>query len=103
MEQIGCPGWFRLGVNYSGTLEITAFKDPVGTSFAIVVVNSSNKVVRQTFSLDGVSTDSVLPWITSPTLSLAPQAPVSVMRNNFTYPVPASSVTTFSGTVHTVR
>src|SRR5271155_4471966 len=47
------PGWARVGVGYSGPLRITAFKDPRGSSFAIVAVNLSNHLVRQTFSLNG--------------------------------------------------
>jgi glucuronoarabinoxylan endo-1,4-beta-xylanase len=54
--------------------------------------------VPQTFSLNGFSTNAVTPWITSASLSLAAQAPVSVSGSSFTYTLPASSVTTFYGT-----
>ena len=91
------PGWARVGVGYSGPLRITAFKDPRGSSFAIVAVNLSNHLVRQTFSLNGFSAGLVTPWITSPTLSLVEQTPVSVNGTSFSYPIPASSVVTFSG------
>jgi glucuronoarabinoxylan endo-1,4-beta-xylanase len=93
------PGWSRIGVSYYfGPLKISAFKDPGNRSFAIVAVNSSAKVVPQTFSLKGFSTNSVIPWITSASLSLAPQAPIPVNGTSFTYALPASSVTTFTGT-----
>lgn len=96
------PGWSRIGVSYYfGPLKISAFKDPRNRSFAIVAVNSSAKVVQQTFSLKGFSTTSVTPWTTSASLSLEPQAPVPVEGTSFTYTLPASSVTTFSGTVST--
>lgn len=97
------PGWCRIGVSYSGPLQITAFKDPGNRSFAIVVVNSGSKAVPQTFSLNEFSAESVTPWVTSGTLSLAAQTPVSVGGPSFTYTLPASSVTTFSGTVSKVR
>ncbi len=89
-------GWFRIGVAYSGPLRITAFKDPVGHSFAIVAVNPSSHSVHQTFGLDGFSTNSVTPWITSASLSLAEQASVPVSGTTFTYTIPASSVSNFS-------
>jgi glucuronoarabinoxylan endo-1,4-beta-xylanase len=94
------PGWSRIGVSYYfGPLEISAFKDPENRSFAIVAVNSGVKVVTQRFSLKGFSTNSVTPWITSASLSLAAQNPVSVHGASFTYALPATSVTTFFGTV----
>jgi glucuronoarabinoxylan endo-1,4-beta-xylanase len=96
------PGWSRIGVRYHfGPLQITAFKDPGNRSFAIIAVNSSAKAVPQTFSLKEFSTSSVTPWITSATLSLATQAPLPVNGTSFTYALPASSVTTFFGTVST--
>ncbi|MGA7909364.1 MAG: hypothetical protein WCA16_18300 [Candidatus Sulfotelmatobacter sp.] len=97
------PGWYRTGVSYSGPLLITAFRDSGGQAFAIVVVNSTRGTISQTFSLNGVAASSVTPWITSPSLSLAEQTPVAVSGGNFSYRLPASSVTTFSGTVATGR
>jgi glucuronoarabinoxylan endo-1,4-beta-xylanase len=97
------PGSFRIGVTYFGPLLITGFKDAGGHSFAIVAVNPSARAVRQTFSLNGFSANSVTPWITSANLSLAAETPVSVSRTNFTYTLQPTSVTTFSGSVLEVR
>ena len=91
------PGWYRIGVSYFGPLSITGFKDALGTSFAIVAVNPSNRTITQTFSLSGVSTNSVTPWITSETLSLSAQPNVTVDGRRFAYVLPPSSVVTFSG------
>jgi glucuronoarabinoxylan endo-1,4-beta-xylanase len=94
------PGWSRIGVSdYYGPLRITAFKDPEHQSFAIVAVNPGGSDVLQTFVLNGVAPRSVTPWITSEQLSLVPQTPVPVKEGRFVYALPASSVTTFSGTV----
>jgi glucuronoarabinoxylan endo-1,4-beta-xylanase len=93
------PEWIRIGVTYDGPLQITAFKDPAGRSFAIVAVNSGHSAVAQTFSLSGFSVNSVTPWITSLALSLAEQTPVSVSEGKFNYSLPPQSVTTFSGAV----
>jgi glucuronoarabinoxylan endo-1,4-beta-xylanase len=91
------PGWSRVGVSYSGPLLITAFKDPNSHSFAIVAVNPSSHSIHQTFGLNGVSTNSVTPWITSASLSLVEQAAVPVSGTSFSYTIPALSVITFSG------
>src|ERR1019366_3793865 len=61
----------------------------------VVAVNSGSKAVSQTFSLNGFSTGSVTPWVTLASLSLVVQTPISVSGANFTYKLPASSVTTF--------
>ncbi len=92
------PGWSRVGVSYSGPVQIIAFKDPGSQSFAIVAVNPRWWSVPVTFSLRGLSTNSVTPWTTSAKLSLAAQTPVSVSNSMFTYNLPESSVTSFSGT-----
>jgi glucuronoarabinoxylan endo-1,4-beta-xylanase len=97
------PGWYRIGVTYEGPLQISAFKDPAGQAFAIIAVNASHKTTSQTFSLNGFATESVTPWITSASLSLAVQLPVAVGESNFSYQLPASSVTTFSGRVTSAR
>lgn len=97
------PGWSRIGASYFGPLRITAFNDPKGHSFAIVVVNPSAREVRQTFSLRGFSATAITPWITSTDLSLAAQAPVSVSGASFSYTLPGLSVTTFSGVVPSAR
>lgn len=97
------PGWIRIGVSYNGPLQITAFKDPGGRRFAIVVINSSRSRASQTFALNGFTANSVSPWITSPSLSLAAQAPLTVNDGKFTYSLPPQSVATFAGTVANVR
>lgn len=92
------PGWYRIGVQYHGPLQITAFKDPAGKSFVIVAVNLSGGSVLETFSLAGFAADFVAPWITSASLSLSPEPNVLVRDRRFTYALPPSSVVTFSGT-----
>ena len=97
------PGWSRVGVRYSGPVQIIAFKEPGSQSFAIVAVNPSFNSVPQTFSLNGFTANSVTPWITSASLSLAAQTPVSVSGTSFSYTLPGLSVTTFSGVVPIAR
>jgi glucuronoarabinoxylan endo-1,4-beta-xylanase len=92
------PGWQRIGVTVSGSVQISAFKDPKNRSFAIVALNTGRYSKAQTFSLQGFSTDSIIPWVTSASSSLAPQVPVVVSGSTFTYRLSAFSVTTFTGT-----
>lgn len=92
------PGWLRIGVSNSGPLPISAFKDVEAGAFAIVVVNSTGESLSQTFTFNGFSAKSLTPWVTSASLSLAPQPPVIVADRRFTYTLPPASVTTFAGT-----
>jgi glucuronoarabinoxylan endo-1,4-beta-xylanase len=97
------PGWRRIGVTVSGSVQISAFKDPKNRSFVIVALNTSRYPKTQTFSLQGFSTDSIIPWVTSASSSLAPQFPVVVNGSTFTYRLSASSVTTFTGTARAAQ
>jgi glucuronoarabinoxylan endo-1,4-beta-xylanase len=97
------PGWHRIGVTASGSVQISAFKDPKNRSFAIVALNTNRYPKAQTFSLQGFSTGSIIPWVTSASSSLAPQFPVFVNGSTFTYRLSASSVTTFTGTARAAQ
>jgi glucuronoarabinoxylan endo-1,4-beta-xylanase len=93
------PNFYRINATSSqpSTL-ITAYKDSNSTAFAIVVINTNAATdVIQTFNLANFTATSVTPWITSGTLSLAPQPPVNLTNSSFTYTVPAMSVVTFAG------
>ncbi|MGA3113479.1 MAG: glycoside hydrolase [Syntrophobacteraceae bacterium] len=89
------PGWTRIDVTGgTGSQAVSAFKSS-GGDFAIVAVNSGS-AAGTTFSLSGgLSAASVTPYVTSATQSLAPQTPVTVSSNSFSYTLPAASVTTF--------
>jgi len=93
------PGFYRINVtnNNSGTL-ISAYRSTNSGSFAIVAINPISTVVTQIFNLTNFPTvASVTPWITSSSLSLAPQSAVLVTNAEFTYALPALSVVTFAG------
>ncbi|HUA37136.1 MAG TPA: carbohydrate binding domain-containing protein [Candidatus Sulfopaludibacter sp.] len=77
---------------------ISAYKATNSTAFAIVVVNTNAGTdVIQTFNLTNFTAATVTPWITSASLSLAPQTPVNITNASFTYDIPAMSVVTFAG------
>jgi glucuronoarabinoxylan endo-1,4-beta-xylanase len=93
------PNYYRIGVGSStGPAQVSAYKDSVSSNFAIVAINSYSGVVTQAFSLANITgVTNVTPWITSATLSLAPQTPVTVTGSSFTYALPAMSIVTFAG------
>jgi hypothetical protein len=93
------PNYYRLNVtNNTGSALVSAYQDSVSSNFAIVAINSSSVVVTQTFSLANFATVSnVTPWITSATMSLSNQPPVTVGGAAFNYGLPAMSIVTFVG------
>jgi glucuronoarabinoxylan endo-1,4-beta-xylanase len=100
------PDFFRIGVvTNSGTAVVSAYKDPASGAFAIVAINNSattpiNLTLNLT-NLAGGTVTSVVPWITSTTLSLASQAAIAVSNSSFTYTLPGPGVVTFVGQVVT--
>jgi len=77
---------------------ISAYKDSTSPAFAIVAINTNAATnIIETFTLNNFTAATVTPWITSATLSLAPQTPVNVTNGTFTYTLPEMSVVTFVG------
>lgn len=93
------PNFYRIDATSSqASAWISAYKDSTSTAFAIVVINTNAATdVIQTFNLSNFTAAAVTPWITSGTLSLAPQPTVNLTNSSFTYTVPAMSVVTFAG------
>jgi glucuronoarabinoxylan endo-1,4-beta-xylanase len=93
------PGWVRIDANANPQtgVDVTAFKETATGNFAIVVVNENGNNVEQNISLSGFNSGSVTPWVTSASLSLAPQSNVSLANGAFSYSLSPDSVTTFVG------
>jgi O-glycosyl hydrolase len=93
------PNFYRINATSSQpSALISAYKATNSTAFAIVAVNTNAATdVIQTFNLTNFTTSLVTPWITSASLSLAPQTPVNVTDSSFTYDLPAMSIVTFVG------
>jgi hypothetical protein len=93
------PNFYRVNATSSqSSALISAYKDTNSTAFAIVVVNTNAATdVIQTFNLANFTAASVIPWVTSGTLSLVPQPAVNLTNSSFTYTIPAMSVVTFAG------
>jgi glucuronoarabinoxylan endo-1,4-beta-xylanase len=93
------PNYYRIGVaNNTGVAQISAYKDSLSPSFAIVTINSTTSSINQTFTLTNFSSASIVtPWMTTSNLSLANQAAVAVTNLSFSYALPAMSIVTFAG------
>jgi O-glycosyl hydrolase len=93
------PGWVRVDANVSPArgISVSAFKDPSTGAFAIVAINQNGSANSMKFSMNGFTTSSITPWITSASDNLAAQGTFSA-GSSFSYNLPAKSVTTFVGT-----
>jgi glucuronoarabinoxylan endo-1,4-beta-xylanase len=93
------PDYYRIGVTDTAYTMVSAFKDPASSRFAIVAVNTNaNFVVTKTFNLGNFLTSgSVTPWVTSATMSLSNQPPISVTGSAFTYTLAPQTIVTFVG------
>jgi glucuronoarabinoxylan endo-1,4-beta-xylanase len=94
------PGDIRIDVPFnSSPLGLSAFMDPSSGRFAMVAVNDTTLPVTQSFTINGITTGDLTPWITSATQSLEQQSPLDAGQGMFTYTVPSFSVVTFAGTI----
>lgn len=93
------PDYFRVGVVTNlGAAQVSAFKEPGASNFAIVAINPTGGTINQTFTLTNFGVVStVTPWITSAGQSLANQSSVPVTNSAFNFQLPAMSVVTFVG------
>jgi hypothetical protein len=99
------PGFYRMGATAlpSAGVSVSAYKnsaDSSPTTAVIVAINGNGFAVDQTFSFNGVTADSVVPWVTDPNHNLALQPAVAVTGGSFAYSLPVSSVVSFVGAVY---
>ncbi len=93
------PNYYRIGtITNQGAAAVSAYKDPASGKFTIVAINSNPTAsINLTVNLTNFSASQVTPWITSGSLSLSSNAPVTVANSSFTYTLPGPSVVTFVG------
>jgi glucuronoarabinoxylan endo-1,4-beta-xylanase len=93
------PNFYRMGVvTNTGGAMVSAYRDINSSAFAIVAINANQtNSMNQTFNLSNFTASSVVPWITSSTLSLSNQAAVTLSNSAFFYQLPPLSVVTFVG------
>lgn len=91
------PNFYRVGTTNTSVALVTAFKDPGSSNFVIVAANPSAYPVRQTFVLTNFpATGTMTQWVTSASLSLSNQGPITVTNNSFTYLLPEWTVVSFN-------
>jgi glucuronoarabinoxylan endo-1,4-beta-xylanase len=88
------PGYVRVDVAYSTPgVYVSAYEG--NGHFVIVAINTGTSVVSQPFEIQNQSLSSLLPYQTTGSATMAQQGEVSVIDNQFTYDLPAQSITTF--------
>lgn len=91
------PGFHRVAVANDTTALVSAYQGPEAQDLVIVAANPTAWPVTQTFDLSSCPpVTSLNRWVTSDSLSLASQPPVSVVDGAFTYEIPAFTIVTFS-------
>jgi glucuronoarabinoxylan endo-1,4-beta-xylanase len=96
------PGFVRVGATPPLSQQfvyVTAFRDPAGGRFVLVVINQKYNDLAQDFTIAGGAVTELVPWQTAAGRNLQAQAAVSVVDGKFTYVLPERSVTTFVGAV----
>jgi glucuronoarabinoxylan endo-1,4-beta-xylanase len=93
------PGFYRIDATMTpqNGVSVSSYKNSTSGALVIVVINQNSSSVSQRFVLNGVSTPSMTPWITSASLNLIQQPDVPVTGGSFVYVLPASSITSFVG------
>jgi O-glycosyl hydrolase len=93
------PGSYRISAtaNPSAGVSISAYKNTNSGQYIIIAINANTSAVNQTFSLTGITSTSVTPWLTDANDNLTQKAAVAVTGGSFTYSLPVSSVVSFVG------
>jgi O-glycosyl hydrolase len=95
------PGYVHVGLttstNQDPNVLISAFTGTENSTqhYVIVVINADTTAVTQGFTLQNGAVTSLTPYQSTATASLAAQPAVSVTNGQFTYTLPAQSITTF--------
>jgi glucuronoarabinoxylan endo-1,4-beta-xylanase len=94
------PGFYRMSATTvpSSGVSVTAYKNTNNsspTTVVIVAINGNSSTTSQTFSLNGMSVTSIVPWVTDANNNLVQQPAVAVSGNSFTYSLTGPSVTSF--------
>lgn len=89
------PGYFRYSAtpNPVSGVYVSAY---AGSGHQVIVaINANTAPTIVPFYVENASIASMIPYQTTASAGVAAQAPVSLANNNFTYTLPAQSITTF--------
>lgn len=88
------PGYARVDAAYSTpSVYVSAYEG--NGHFVIVAINMNTSAVSQPFTIQNQSLTSLVPYQTTASATIAQQSAISVTSNQFTYVLPAQSITTF--------
>ena len=88
------PGYVRADAAYTTPgVYVSAYKG--NGHFVIVAINVNAGAVNQPFTIQNQSLTSLVPYQTTASATVAQQSTVSIGSNQFTYTLPAQSITTF--------
>ena len=95
------PGFTRIGATEvpSAGVSVSAYYSASTGKVVIVAINNNGSAVSQPFTYSGLSVSTVYPWITDSSRNLVQQTSVAVSGGNFTYSLPAQSITSFVAAV----
>ena len=90
------PNFYRIGATNTSTALVSAYKDTNSPNFVIVAANPGPYTINQTFNLTNFPGFGTLTqWVTSASLSLSNQGPVSVTNRSFNYVMTPWTVVSF--------
>lgn len=90
------PGDIRVDATVAPTagVTLTAYTDLAATKIVVVAINTNASATSQAFSIAGATPSKVTPWVTDATQNLVAQTAQTLSSNDFSYSLPAKSVTT---------
>ncbi len=89
------PGAVRIATTTRhASLEVSAFRNS-GGSIAVIVLNSAPRRQAATFSVRGLGTAHVTPYLTDTSHGLSAQSPITIRNSAFTASLPPRSLTTY--------
>jgi glucuronoarabinoxylan endo-1,4-beta-xylanase len=89
------PGFVRIAAPASPAtgLTMSAYYGAATNRVVVVAINTTTAAVSRTFGVSGLTPTKVTPWVTDASNDLQAQTAVSLSGNQFTYAIPAKSVT----------
>lgn len=91
------PGYVRIDAtaNPESGVYTSAYKDPSSGKIVIVAINTNGNDKSESFTISGISTGTMTPYVTSSSKNLEQGANLNITNNSFSTTLPAGSVSTF--------
>lgn len=89
------PGYVRSNVTFDPSADVFISAYNGNGHFVIVAINQNTSDVSQTFMIQNQDITSMTPYETTASATVAQESAISVTGDQFTYTLPAQSITTF--------